>query len=232
MNTKNVLIIVSILVILVVATFFIYTKVIKSSDAIKSSENSQNTEEIIRIDESFADKNFGKETISLIESGKIMIACEDAKHIINMIGNINKDFADNPELSGDMAPNKMTDSMKIFEATMDFFGKELENKYSKDEAKMNEIYQSIGDGFSNIFQVTVMTHLGLIDKARQDEYVDVTFCGVAPKEGYMSPLDMKIEEGNIQLRENGVDNPEVKDTPNIESSTPNVDSNTSSDSIK
>lgn len=226
MKAKNILIIVLILAILVVATFFIYTKVIKSS------ENSQNTEEIIRIDESFADKNFGRETIKLIESGKIEIACEDAKHIINMIGNINKDFANNPELSGDMAPDKMTDSMKVFEATMDVFGKELEDKYSKDEAKMNAIYQSIGDGFSNIFQVTVMTHLGLIDKAKQDEYVDVTFCGVAPKEGYVSPLDMKIEEGNIQEKENSVDNPEEKDTPKIEDNISNQDGNIQKDTNK
>ena len=43
---------------------------------------------------------------------------------------------------------------------------------------------------------------------------------------------MKIEEGNIQEKENSVDNPEEKDTPKIEDNISNQDANIQKDTNK
>lgn len=212
MNVKKFLVIILILVALVGVTFFIYNKLSKKDSVSQDSTS-------ININESFADRNFGKATMDLIDKGDISIACSDAKSIVNMIENINTDFATNDNLSLDMSPENMTESMKIFEATMDIFGKQLEEKYSKDITKMEEVYNNIGNGFTNVFQVVLMKHLGIIDDSKVNEFIDVTYCGVEPKEGYISPLEMEIDPNKLQLDDNLENN-------NIDT---NTDSNTNTD---
>ena len=160
-----------------------------------------------------ADSSFGSATLALVDSGKYQLACEDAKSLTVMISDINKDFADNPNLSTEVTPENMTPAMKKFESTMDIFGKQLETKFGKDKTAMEEVFQGIGEGVSNVFQVSIMTHLGMIAKEKLDEYVNVTYCGAAPSEGYVSPLEMDMESLNIPADEGSPAAPVAPETP-------------------
>lgn len=164
-------------------------------------------------DAAITDGNFGDATLVLIDGGKYQLSCEDAKSLAGMISDINKDFADNPELSAEVAPDNMTPAMKKFEATMDIFGKQLETKLGDNKTLMEEVFQGIGEGVSNVFQVSIMTHLGMIPQEKLDEYINVTYCGVAPAEGYVSPLEMDVENLDIPSSENGTAVPASPEAP-------------------
>ena len=199
-----------IVVICVIAAigYLIYSAVQKDNTTAQNQESPVSSDS--SLESSLPVTDFGGETLVQIDSGKYRLACNDAKTLVMMISDINKDFSENPELSAGMYPDNMTPAMKKFESTMDIFGKNLEAKLANDTVLMEEVFQGIGEDISGIFQVSIMNHLGLIPVEGQNEYIDITFCGVSAPEGYVSPLEMDAESLGIHGTEGETVNPEAQ----------------------
>lgn len=183
---KNGIIAAVVVVVLVVVGYFSYTK--------------------------FMVKPFGYETIAKMDKGNYKIACGDAKKLIVMMNDINKNFAENPSMEDKASEETMTSAMKKFETSMDNFGNAIEKKFSTDNETKEKVFSGIGEDVSQIFQVAAFNRLGMITQENVEDFIDVTFCNAKPKEGYISPLDINPSEikipgnmGDDIIEEEGID---------------------------
>ncbi len=143
-----------------------------------------------KADINLAETDFGYTTLKLLGEGTHALSCEDSKEILTMIVAVGDDFATNPEAS---SSDNLTPAMIDFELTMNTFSQEIGAMFANDNETANIVFEKIGNDMSRVFQIAIINSIGAITNEEVDEYMNVTFCGVAPSENYIDPI-LKMEQ--------------------------------------
>ena len=132
-------------------------------------------------------KDFGNATMKLLEDNKTVLACDDAKALYSMILKMNSDGSGTPEEFSDK--DSLSQAMIDFEDATMKFNTNLEVFYQNDPAGFESAQYMMGDAVSQMVVVSTMETVGDIASDESKVYLDVTFCGVTPKDGWVSPFD-------------------------------------------
>ena len=132
-------------------------------------------------------KDFGKATMKLLEDNQTILACDDAKALYSMILKMNSDGSGTPEEFSDK--DSSSQAMIDFEDATMRFNTNLEIFYQNDPAGFESAQYMMGDAVSQMVVVSTMETVGAITSDESKVYLDVTFCGVTPKDGWISPFD-------------------------------------------
>ena len=141
--------------------------------------------------------NFGDATVMLFEEGKDALACDDAKSIYKIILDMQKEYTDDPQKYSGLDnisdnPEEMSKTMKEFEKSMNDFNTKLQILYANDETKLEAVLDMVGRKIAEIMQVSILESFKMISKEDSKEYINIEFCGVDPKEGWVSPFDQDL----------------------------------------
>ena len=134
-----------------------------------------------------ASKNFGNATMKLLEDNTTILACDDAKTLYGMILNMNNEDKINPE-KYDTEDNS-SQAMIVFEEATMKFNSNLEIFYKNDPAGFESAQYMMGDAVSQMVVVSTMETVGSITSDESNEYLEITFCGAKPKDGWVSPFE-------------------------------------------
>ena len=132
-------------------------------------------------------ESFGNATMKLLEDNKTVLACTDAKSLYDMMLTVNNEDKENPEK--DDTKSNLSQAMIDFEDATTQFNTKLEIFYQNDPAGFESAQYMMGDAVSQMVAVSTLETVGSITSDERKEYLDIQFCGVEPKEGWMSPLE-------------------------------------------